>query len=208
MLPASARKLRQERVAASPGGPRKGMRFSRQARFLERERRDPFIESQWQAVLPFAWQADTRAPMDLEQLLIEVGDRAENYYEALWQSCSTSERLVLGHVAKERLINEKCSRIVRGLMVRGLVDRQPNFDVMNETFRRFVSARPFDEDVVGLETRRSTWPGRLPPANRRQTADELSSRHPRVIWRILLPEPQNGLCRLDLVRCKNSTAGE
>jgi len=133
------------------------MRFSRQARFLERERRDPFIESQWQAVLPFAWQADTRAPMDLEQLLIEVGDRAENYYEALWQSCSTSERLVLGHVAKERLINEKCSRIVRGLMVRGLVDRQPNFDVMNETFRRFVSARPFDEDVVGLETRRSTW---------------------------------------------------
>ena len=126
------------------------LRFSRDASFLEYERRDPFIESQWSHVLPFAWQTDARPPLDLEQLLIEMGERSENYYQALWEGCSSEERVVLGQVATERLVNEKSSQTVRSLMARGLIERRPYFDVMNETFRRFVLTRPADEEVAHL----------------------------------------------------------
>ena len=133
------------------------MRFAREASFLEYERRDPFIESQWNQVLPFAWQTDVRPPLDLEQLLIEMGERSENYYQALWESCSSEERVVLGQVATERLVNEKSSQTVRSLMARGLVERRPYFDVMNETFRRFVLTRPSDQDVTQLQSQHGTW---------------------------------------------------
>ena len=122
------------------------LRFSRGASSLQYECRDPFIESQWNQVLPFAWQTDVRPPLDLEQLLIEMDDRSENYYQALWESCTPEERVVLGQVANERLVNGKSSQTVRSLMARGLVERRPYFDVMNETFRRFVLTRPSDED--------------------------------------------------------------
>ena len=43
------------------------------------------------------------------------------------------KRVVLGHVATERLVNEKASQTVRSLLARGLIERRPYFDVMNET---------------------------------------------------------------------------
>ena len=42
-------------------------------------------------------------------------------------------------------------------MARGLVERRPYFDVMNETFRRFVLTRPSDEDVTQLQAQHGTW---------------------------------------------------
>jgi len=107
-------------------------------------------------VLPYAWHPDTTGPLDLEQLLVEVGDRVDNYYQALWASCSPEERIILDHVARERFVNEKSSRIVRGLMAKGLVHRRPTFDVMTETFRRFVRAQP-SEPVTDPQARRSAW---------------------------------------------------
>jgi len=171
LLPAAARRVpsRQRRIEDQPKLDWRpasvsellwrlnAMRFAREASFLEYECRDPFIESQWNQVLPFAWQTDVRPPLDLEQLLIEMGERSENYYQAFWESCSSEERVVLGHVATERLVNEKSSETVRSLMAKGLIERRPYFDVMNETFRRFVLTRPSDEEVTQLRSQHGTW---------------------------------------------------
>ena len=133
------------------------LRFSHSARFLDEESQDPFVKRVWIQVLPYAWHADRRAPLDLSQLLVEVGERLENYYRGLWSSCTDSERVVLAHVAADGLVNEKDSRIVRSLMARGLVRRQPFFRVMNETFRRFVQSIESTQEMVALEGRVSSW---------------------------------------------------
>jgi hypothetical protein len=133
------------------------LRFSYSSRFLDDENQDPFVRGVWLQVLPYAWHADRRAPLDLSQLLVEVGERLENYYRGLWSSCTDSERVVLAHVAADDLVNEKDSRIVRALMVRGLIRRHPYFRVMNETFRRFVLSTESTREMTALEGQVSSW---------------------------------------------------
>ena len=86
-----------------------------------------------------------------EQILEEFGDRAEKHYRSLWNRCSRDERLVLEQLAEEGLINEKSRRVVRRLMARGFVVRDPNLRVMNETFRRFVVSSGVRQQVVAIE---------------------------------------------------------
>jgi hypothetical protein len=131
--------------------------FYRGAQFVDEERQDPFVRGVWDQILPYAWQANRRAPLDLSQLLVEVGERLENYYQGLWASCTDSERIVLGNVAVDYLVNEKDKRAVRGLMARGLIRRQPFFRVMNETFRRFVLSTNSTREMAVLQGQVSSW---------------------------------------------------
>jgi len=73
-----------------------------------------------------------------DQVLDEIGERAEEYYTALWNPCSTSEKLVLMQIAQTGLVNGKVRKDVRSLLARGLLRRDPQLRLMNETFRRFV----------------------------------------------------------------------
>lgn len=86
-----------------------------------------------------------------EQILEELGERAEGYYQGLWASCSADEQVVLEHLAEEGLVNEKSRRTVRRLMARGFVRRAPNFRLINETFRRFVASATQKREVLKLE---------------------------------------------------------
>ena len=76
-----------------------------------------------------------------EQVFDEIGERAESYYGALWDTCSDGEKLVMMQLAKTGLVNAKMRRDVRGLFARGLLYRMPQLRLMNETFRRFVLAK-------------------------------------------------------------------
>jgi hypothetical protein len=88
---------------------------------------------------------------DREKVLEELGERAQGYFGAIWASCSHDERVVLGHLAEEGLVNSKNRRIVRRLMARGLLQRAPNLRLMNETFRRFVTSPVCKDEVLRLE---------------------------------------------------------
>jgi hypothetical protein len=89
--------------------------------------------------------------LDRRQLLEEFSERAEVYYRSLWESCNPHEKVVLGHLAEDGLINEKDRRVVRRLMARGLVRRAPVFRLINETFRRYVVSPVCRNEVVELE---------------------------------------------------------
>jgi hypothetical protein len=128
--------------------------FARSAPFVEGEARDPVVGRFWKAVLPNAWHPD-RPALDLSQLLVEVGERAESFYREVWATCTQRERLVLGQLAQEGLVNEKTKRTVRLLMLRGLVRRQPHFVLMNETFRQFVRSSDLRGEVDALEEQSS-----------------------------------------------------
>jgi hypothetical protein len=94
-----------------------------------------------------------------EVLLEELGERAKAYYSALWSTCSSDERVVLNHLAEEGLVNAKNRQTVRRLLARGLVRREPNLRLMNETFRRFVVSPACEEKVLDLEQKAgpSAW---------------------------------------------------
>jgi hypothetical protein len=76
-----------------------------------------------------------------DQLLDEISERAEEYYNALWRTCAPNEQLVLMQVAQTGLVNGKTRKDVRRLLARGLLRRDPQLRLMNETFRRFVLAQ-------------------------------------------------------------------
>jgi hypothetical protein len=116
------------------------------SKWLEREcGTDPFLLQIGDELDPFV------SALDRRQLLEEFGERAESYYRALWASCSRDEKVVLGHLAQDGLVNEKNRRLVRRLMVRGLIRRQPYFRLMNETFRLYVLSPACRGQVRHLE---------------------------------------------------------
>jgi len=82
-----------------------------------------------------------RAEPSREELLDLLGERAESYYRAIWDSCQTAERVVLVNLAHYGLVNDKDRRTLRRLLARGLVRRMPHFTIMNETFRRYLLGR-------------------------------------------------------------------
>lgn len=92
-----------------------------------------------------------RHGMGREQLLEEFGERAEGYYNAVWESCSRDEKVVLQHLAQEGLVHEKNRRVIRRLMARGLIRRGPNFCLFNESFRRFACSAFCKSQVLALE---------------------------------------------------------
>ncbi len=98
------------------------------------------------------------AEVDPGQLRDEIADCAEPYYETLWASLATAEKLVLVQVAEEGLVNPKSRRPLLRLLGRGLLVREPELRLLNETFRRFVVGKR--EDVLPVErenARDSAW---------------------------------------------------
>jgi len=68
----------------------------------------------------------------------ELRERCGAYYGSLWASCSEDEKRLLYQLAHDGLLNGKDRRNVRRLMARGLIRRDPNLKVFNETFRLYV----------------------------------------------------------------------
>ena len=130
--------------------------FSHSASFLDDERRDPEVRQAWKDVLPV--RVASGCALSVEQLLTEVGERSHSHYQQIWESCTPAEKLVLGQIAAEGLVNGKTKRTVRMLMARRLVRRQPNFVLLNETFRQFVLSESSRAEVTVLEQEtHSAW---------------------------------------------------
>lgn len=97
--------------------------------------------------------------LDKEEVLAEIEERASDYYEGLWACCSRVEKLALEHLAEHGFANYRDGKLVRRLIARGLVRRDPYLRVMNETFRRFVVSTAHRKEIAELEqeTQASAW---------------------------------------------------
>jgi hypothetical protein len=142
--------LRQVRAEHAPP-PRRDRQFT-SALLAEECGDNPVLIQFGRELDPFAIGLDRR------QLLEELGERAEAYYRSLWATCGEDEKLVLGHLAEDGLINEHDRRWVRRLMARGLIRRDPVFRLMNQTFRRFVLSPACQQEVLRLERRTGESP--------------------------------------------------
>jgi hypothetical protein len=105
-----------------------------------------------------AGQFDAEA--DREHLLDEIGERAETYYAGLWGSCHDDEKLLLFQLASHGLANARNRRLLRRLIARGLVRRDPNLKLFNETFRLYVLGAGQRENLASRAREQrgpSTW---------------------------------------------------
>ena len=72
-----------------------------------------------------------------EQLIRELLDRADAFYQWLWAACTKEEWFVLMQLAQDGMVNPKNEGAIRQLLRKGLIRRDP-FRMMNESFRLFV----------------------------------------------------------------------
>ncbi|HEV7923124.1 MAG TPA: hypothetical protein VGR02_20260, partial [Thermoanaerobaculia bacterium] len=77
-----------------------------------------------------------------EQVIDEFCERAGAYYSVLWSACSAEEHLLLDQLARYGYVNSDNRLLLRRLLNRGLVVRDPAIRLFNESFRRFVLSRP------------------------------------------------------------------
>ena len=97
---------------------------------------------------------------DLSAVFEEILSQAGTYYKSLWNSCSPGEKLTLAHLASDRFLSANDPDITR-LVRRGLIIRDPDVRLMNESFRLFVLAKSrTDKDVEiteGQARKTSSW---------------------------------------------------
>jgi len=75
-----------------------------------------------------------------------VQNRCHAYYYALWNTCSSEEKLTLVHLATHQLVSSN-NPSLPGLLRRGLVFKEPFLRPMNHSFTRFVAGQATPENV-------------------------------------------------------------
>jgi hypothetical protein len=86
-----------------------------------------------------------------DQILEEFEERAAPFYQRIWQACDDDERVVLEHVARHGLASAASRRVVRRLLSRELLRKDPALRVMNQSFARFVLEAERRQEVASLE---------------------------------------------------------
>ena len=79
-------------------------------------------------------------------------EKAHPFYDSEWQKCNEEERLLLTQLVEEGFANPKQNEIVRKLMKRGLIQRDPALRPMNDSFALFVESHARPEDIRHQET--------------------------------------------------------
>ncbi len=85
-----------------------------------------------------------------EHLIARVRNQAATYYQDVWDSCTPGEKLTVSHLAHDRLLSPN-DPDVAPLLRRGLIVRDPDVHLMNESFRQFVKSERCARDVAACE---------------------------------------------------------
>ena len=94
-----------------------------------------------------------------DQLIDNIGGQAQGYYRALWFSCAKDEKFVLYHLAADGFVDSKNPEVYE-LLQKGVLVMDPDPELMNESFRRFVvseGSRPEYLAIWKQEERKSSW---------------------------------------------------
>lgn len=92
----------------------------------------------------------TFATLTRGHLISRITIQAGSYYQDVWDSCSNGEKLTLYHLAQDRLLSPSDPDIGR-LLRKGLIVRDPDIHLLNESFRRFVKSEKATQIVAEFE---------------------------------------------------------
>ena len=113
----------------------------------------------WPIGAQLARDIRTEAIQSEDTIASEILERADAYYRMIWNECSKEQKFVLAQLAIDGLLNPNNGRAVRQLVRRGLIVKDPQFRIMNESFRRFLrsAATPEMKQEWQRESRQSGW---------------------------------------------------
>ncbi len=113
----------------------------------------------WPIGAQLARDIRTEAIQSEDTIASEILERADAYYRMIWHECSGEQKFVLAQLAVDGLVNPVNGRAVRQLVRRGLIIKSPQFQIMNESFRRFLQSAATVElkQEWAHESRQSGW---------------------------------------------------
>jgi hypothetical protein len=129
----------------------------------------PAQELIWKECGPLAalWPIGAQLAKDIKEQPIqsedtiasEILERADPYYHLIWKECSKEQKFVLAQLAEDGLTNPTNARPIGQLMRRGLIVKDPQFRIMNESFRRYLRSATTTQlkKEWMYESRRSGW---------------------------------------------------
>lgn len=79
-------------------------------------------------------------------------DMAENYYFAIWNSCSREEKFLLADLANDGVLNSSNSKAIYSLVRKGILVLRPKLEIFNYSFRLFILESVGEEEIVSIET--------------------------------------------------------
>ena len=113
----------------------------------------------WPIGAQLAQDIKTEGAHSEETIVSEVLERADGYYRLVWKECSDDQKFVLAQLAEDGLLNPTNGRAIRQLARKGVITTDPQFRLINESFRQFLcSASPLELKQTWLrDSRRSGW---------------------------------------------------
>ena len=113
----------------------------------------------WPLGAQLAEDIKTESVQSSDAIASEVLERADPYYRMIWNECTSEQKFVLSQLAEDGMVNPMNGRAIRQLIRRGFILRDPQFRIMNESFRRFLKSATTDDLKQNWhrESRRSGW---------------------------------------------------
>ena len=137
--------------------------------FLWLEQYGPACDLIWEECrpAPSLWPLGAQLARDIgseavyspDTIASEILDRADPYYRLLWSECSNEQKFVLSQLAEDGLVNPMNRRPLRQMVRAGLIVQEPEFRIMNESFRRFLRSAATGrlKQQWLAESRRTGW---------------------------------------------------
>jgi len=95
-----------------------------------------------------------------ENLVLKIQNLCEYHYHHIWNSCTSTEKLILFDLAEDGLLNVKNSYMVERLISRGLLIKTSQLRIFNESFTNFILTSIQTEEAKYLENKlkeRGRW---------------------------------------------------
>ena len=102
----------------------------------------------WEECRPMAalWPLGAQLAKEIRQeprvsddtIASEMLERAGAYYRLFWEDCTPAQQFVLSQLAEDGMMNPTNGQEIRHLIRSGVIVREPQFRIMNESFRRFL----------------------------------------------------------------------
>lgn len=95
-----------------------------------------------------------------EELVLQVQERAQNYYHTLWNSFSSTEKFLLYDLAKDRFVNFRNLEVIRTLMQKGVLITNDSLRIMNRSFNNFILSVVKEDEEMKMEQElrsKGTW---------------------------------------------------
>jgi len=105
------------------------------------------IKNYTEVLIDYVKREEAEGDNIIEKIVLKVQELATGYYEKVWESCTSDEKLLLMDISDNHLLNDKNKKVVETLINKGLLKKDISVEMINKSFRNFVSAKSLRDDV-------------------------------------------------------------